>query len=245
MVPFYPYQLNRPLNIPTVLETMIRNLFLSALATLLTASACAASEKPNILFIVCDDLNTHESTSGYKWPNGEELYDLSRDPFERNNLAAEEIHSARLQHFRGLLVEQRELAASYRKQEPTFSDGPLSCQSPAVNTVKNAGKVHERWRHPFLAPSLCGHVVGGVHTRLGSIPTLIPILSGGCPIGTLAQPGVGFMDSGYQSPGIKRYERSRYASYCSPNSSSNIRSSGPIRKAMMTSMATTNDGPAT
>jgi hypothetical protein len=37
----------------------------------------------------------------------------------------------------------------------------------------------------------------------------------------------------YQSPGIKRYERSRYASYCSPNSSSSIRSSGPSRNKIM------------
>ena len=49
---------------------------------------------------------------------------------------------------------------------------------------------------------------------------------------------------GYQSPGIKRYERLRYSSYSSPNSSSSIRSSGPTRNAMRTRMATIIAGPA-
>ncbi|MEM9158864.1 MAG: sulfatase [Verrucomicrobiota bacterium] len=44
--------------------------------TLITTSCSFAGERPNVLFIVCDDLNTHVSTSGYeqiKTPNFDRL----------------------------------------------------------------------------------------------------------------------------------------------------------------------------
>lgn len=44
----------------------LRRLFLGAALVLASlASTVAAEAKPNVLFIVCDDLNTHVSTSGY------------------------------------------------------------------------------------------------------------------------------------------------------------------------------------
>lgn len=47
------------MNLPT------RILLSSALACVLAVPAAAAETKPNVLLIVCDDLNTHVSTSGY------------------------------------------------------------------------------------------------------------------------------------------------------------------------------------
>ena len=47
---------------------MTRTQVLMVLATMVTTLTCspAAEKRPNVLFIVCDDLNTHVSTSGYQ-----------------------------------------------------------------------------------------------------------------------------------------------------------------------------------
>ena len=44
---------------------MNQKLFAAALVLGLSLDAFAAEPQPNVLFIVCDDLNTHVSTSGY------------------------------------------------------------------------------------------------------------------------------------------------------------------------------------
>ena len=50
-----------------------------------------------------------------KWPDGEELYNLSNDPQEKRNLAALPQVSDRLQEFRGILESVQERATSGRK----------------------------------------------------------------------------------------------------------------------------------
>ena len=50
-------------SIPIPLKTTVFILALSAL--LFPIGTAAAQQKPNVIFIVCDDLNTHVSTSGY------------------------------------------------------------------------------------------------------------------------------------------------------------------------------------
>lgn len=52
-----------------------------------------------------------------KWPDGEELYDLTRDPEETNNLAARENLADRLIEFRDALAMKQREAASQRKFE--------------------------------------------------------------------------------------------------------------------------------
>lgn len=49
-----------------------------------------------------------------KWPDGEELYNLSRDPEEKNNLAGKEHLADRLEEFRLLLEEKQKEASAQR-----------------------------------------------------------------------------------------------------------------------------------
>ena len=49
-----------------------------------------------------------------KWPDGEELYNLTQDPQEKNNLAAKKGFGERLDEFRKLLEEKRKEAAGKR-----------------------------------------------------------------------------------------------------------------------------------
>ena len=49
-----------------------------------------------------------------KWPDGEELYDLTRDPEEKNNLARKPQFSDRLKEFRSVLVKKQKEAAAAR-----------------------------------------------------------------------------------------------------------------------------------
>lgn len=49
-----------------------------------------------------------------KWPDGEELYNLERDPGEKNNLAGKEHVADRIEAFRELLDEKRQLAGGKR-----------------------------------------------------------------------------------------------------------------------------------
>ena len=49
-----------------------------------------------------------------KWPDGEELYNLTNDPHEKNNLADKPHVADRLQEFRQLLAEKQKDAASHR-----------------------------------------------------------------------------------------------------------------------------------
>jgi len=49
-----------------------------------------------------------------KWPDGEELYNLTRDPQEKKNLAGRDDLSARLGEFRKVLKAKQEFAASAR-----------------------------------------------------------------------------------------------------------------------------------
>jgi len=50
-----------------------------------------------------------------KWPDGEELYDLTRDPEEKHNLARQPQYLERLKEFRILLAEKRKEAAARRQ----------------------------------------------------------------------------------------------------------------------------------
>lgn len=49
-----------------------------------------------------------------KWPDGEELYDLTKDPAEKHNLARNPEMKRRLEEFRGLLTSKRKEAAAER-----------------------------------------------------------------------------------------------------------------------------------
>ena len=49
------------------------------------------------------------------WPDGEELYNLTQDPEEKNNLANKENQSDRLEEFRAALEEKRSEAADHRE----------------------------------------------------------------------------------------------------------------------------------
>ena len=49
-----------------------------------------------------------------RWPDGEELYNLTNDPSEKNNLAGETRHENRLKEFRTLLTEKQQHAKSAR-----------------------------------------------------------------------------------------------------------------------------------
>ena len=49
-----------------------------------------------------------------KWPDGEELYNLSRDPEEKNNLAGKAHVASRLAEFRELLATKQRLASAQR-----------------------------------------------------------------------------------------------------------------------------------
>ena len=49
-----------------------------------------------------------------RWPDGEELYNLTNDPSEKNNLAGETRHENRLKEFRTLLAEKQQHAKSAR-----------------------------------------------------------------------------------------------------------------------------------
>lgn len=67
---------------------------------------------------------TRKDTLGYairnqtwrygKWPNGEELYDLIKDPHERHNLANNAKHRGRLKAMRKVLAMKQELAQAER-----------------------------------------------------------------------------------------------------------------------------------
>jgi len=52
-----------------------------------------------------------------KWPDGEELYDLTRDPREKNNLAGEEQVTQQLEQFRGVL-KKKQASAEMRRSAP-------------------------------------------------------------------------------------------------------------------------------
>jgi arylsulfatase A-like enzyme len=49
-----------------------------------------------------------------KWPDGEELYNLTRDPEEKHNLAGKPHVAERLDEFRQLLATKQEQAAALR-----------------------------------------------------------------------------------------------------------------------------------
>lgn len=51
-----------------------------------------------------------------KWPNGEELYNLTNDPGERRNLAEKPHVVECLQDFRKLLADKQQEATSRRQQ---------------------------------------------------------------------------------------------------------------------------------
>ena len=63
---------------------------------------------------------TRKDTLGYairnqkwrygKWPDGEELYDLTKDPHERHNLVKNPEHRSQLSSMREVLVEKQKLA---------------------------------------------------------------------------------------------------------------------------------------
>jgi len=50
-----------------------------------------------------------------KWPDGEELYDLTRDPQEKRSLAGNPEHTRRLKEFRQALSAKQKMAASRRR----------------------------------------------------------------------------------------------------------------------------------
>ncbi|MCH2388981.1 MAG: hypothetical protein MK240_12340, partial [Opitutales bacterium] len=50
-----------------------------------------------------------------KWPDGEELYDLTRDPQEKRSLAENPEHTRRLKEFRQALSAKQKMAASRRR----------------------------------------------------------------------------------------------------------------------------------
>lgn len=54
-----------------------------------------------------------------KWPSGEELYDLKRDPHERKNLADDSNYVDQLSELRGVLVEKQKLARSQSRSHKT------------------------------------------------------------------------------------------------------------------------------
>ncbi|TWT97370.1 Arylsulfatase [Neorhodopirellula pilleata] len=56
-----------------------------------------------------------------KWPSGEELYDLNKDPHERNNVANDSRFAERLKELRAVLAEKQNMARSQR-ESPTVSD---------------------------------------------------------------------------------------------------------------------------
>ena len=49
-----------------------------------------------------------------KWPDGEELYDLNKDPNEKRNLAGNPEYEGRLKDFRQTLSAKQQMAASQR-----------------------------------------------------------------------------------------------------------------------------------
>lgn len=51
-----------------------------------------------------------------KWPDGEELYDLTRDPHERTNVAKHPAHAELLKQFRVLLAEKQAVARMERRR---------------------------------------------------------------------------------------------------------------------------------
>ncbi|MEM9658064.1 MAG: hypothetical protein AAF961_06860 [Planctomycetota bacterium] len=51
-----------------------------------------------------------------KWPDGEELYQLTDDPEEKRNLAAQARFATRLAEFRRALATKQAEAASFRRQ---------------------------------------------------------------------------------------------------------------------------------
>ena len=58
-----------------------------------------------------------------KWPDGEELYNLTNDPQEKNNLAEQPHVAERLKEFRDLLAKKQTDAAAHRRGEPQRKKG--------------------------------------------------------------------------------------------------------------------------
>jgi len=50
------------------------------------------------------------------WPDGEELYDLTKDPHEKKNLAKNAMYSAQLEKLRAVLKDKQTLALSMKKK---------------------------------------------------------------------------------------------------------------------------------
>ncbi len=50
-----------------------------------------------------------------EWPSGEELYDLTKDPHERNNVANDSRFAERLKELRAVLAEKQRMARSQRE----------------------------------------------------------------------------------------------------------------------------------
>jgi hypothetical protein len=50
-----------------------------------------------------------------KWPDGEELYNLTNDPHEKNNLAGKDNQTVRLEEFRKALAEKQKAAQAALK----------------------------------------------------------------------------------------------------------------------------------
>ena len=96
-------------------------LILAILVSLCSGAASVSAEtRPNVLLIVCDDLNNHVSTSGYSrlrrraWRKAE-LYDLINGPHEDNNLASKPRFAEQRRQMHSLLAETRKSAESKRK----------------------------------------------------------------------------------------------------------------------------------